>query len=164
METIRICINYLLLSVMICYYCALKKEIFNNSNYLLSELLELNYNSIMLIFQQIKNNISPENEDNIFLPVLIKIYKNYSKNSIYVNSNNFIVSEKIHKNSEKLDMKIKNLLSRKKYDIFKMLYNFSINLRKKNYIEINEFFIKYILHEENLNGSLFSTYAFISSN
>jgi Dullard-like phosphatase family protein len=164
METIRICINYLLLSVMICYYFALKKEIFNNSNYLLSELLELNYNSIMLIFQQIKNNIAQENEDNTFLPVLIKIYNNYSKNSIYVNSNNFIVSEKIHKNNEKLDMNIKNILSRKKSDIFKMLYNFSINLRKKNYIEINEFFIKYILHEENLNGSLFSTYAFISSN
>jgi Dullard-like phosphatase family protein len=164
MGTIRICVNYLLLSVMICYYFSLKKEIFNNSNYLLSEILELNYNSIMLIFQQIKNNISPENEDNFFLPILIKIYNNYSKNSIYVNSNNFIVSEKIHKNNEKLDMKIKNLLSRKKSDIFKMLYNFSINLRKKNYIEINEFFIKYILLEENLNGSLFSTYAFINTN
>jgi len=74
------------------------------------------------------------------------------------------VSEKIQKNNEKLDMNTKNILSRRKSDIFKMLYNFSINLRKKNYIEINEFFIKYILHEENLNGSLFSTYAFINTN
>ena len=72
--------------------------------------------------------------------------------------------ETIYKNNEKIDTKIKSVLSQKNINFFKILYNFSVNIRQKNHIEINEFFIKFILIEENINGSLFSTNFFLSNN
>ena len=162
-EIIRICINYLLLSIMICYYFSLKSEIISNSNYLLLQILEINYNSLMMIFQQIKNNVFSENQDNIFLPILIKIYNKYMNESIYINNNNFITTKVIFENNEKIELKAQNILSIKNIDFFRLLYNFSINIKQKSYIEINEFFIKYILNEENIKGSLFSSYFFINN-
>ena len=161
-EIIKLCINYLLLSIMICYYFSLKQEIFNNSNYLLYQILDINYNSIMLIFQQINNNVLPENQNNIFLPILTRIYINYIKKS-NMDNNNLMIIEKIYNNNDKIDEKIKNILSRKNNEYFKILYNFSTGIRLKNNKEINDFFINYILNEENYNGSLFSSNYYITN-
>ena len=164
-EIVKMFINYLLLSVMICYSFSLKKEIINNLNYLLLQILEINYNSIMLIFQKIKNSIFLQNQDNIFFPILSKLYIKYMKNTSYKEENdNLMITEKIFNNNEMTDLKIKNLLSRKKGDYFKILFNFYNDIRDKSYREINEFFIKYILEEENINGSLFSSNYYINNN
>ena len=163
-EIIKMSANYLLLSVIICYYFSLKLEIYNNSIYLLLQLLEINFYSIMLIFQKINSNIIPENQNNEFLRILTSIYINYVKNSKYLDNSNLTVIEKIYNNTEKIDEKIKNLLSRKKIDFFKILYNFYFNIRQKDYKEINDFFINYILKEENINGSLFSSNFIINNN
>ena len=157
-------INYLLLSVMICYYFSLKKEIFNNINYLLLQLLELNYNSIMLIFLKINNTFLPENKTNKFLPIISSIYINYIKASNNIDNSNLMIIEKIYNNIENIDYKIKNILTLNKKEFFKILYNFYFNIRQKDYKEINEFFINYILNEENINGSLFSSNYFINNN
>ena len=163
-EIIKMSANYLLLSIIICYCFSLKLEIYNNSIYLLLQLLEINYYSIMLIFQKINSNIIPENQNNEFIKILTSVYIHYIKKSAYLDSSNLTVIEKIYNNTEKIDEKIKNLLSRKKIDFFKILYNFYFNIRQKDYKEINDFFINYILKEENVNGSLFSTNYFINNN
>ena len=162
MEIMKMFINYLLLSVMICYYFSLKQEIFNNFNYLLFQILDINYNSIMLIFQHIKNNVF-ENQNDLFLPILKKIYINYIKNSNNLHNNNLMIIEKIYNNNDIIDTKIKNMLSSKNLDYLNKINNFSRNIKQKNYKEINSFFINFILKEENINASLFSSYYYISN-
>ena len=163
-EIIKICNNYLLLSIMICYHFSQKNEIFNNTNYLLLQILEIIYNTIMLIFQQIKNNYLSENINIAFFSVLTNIYIHYIQHSDYLDDKNVSIIQKIYNNTEQIDTKIKNILSRKKIDFFKILYNFYYSIKKKSYKEINNFFIKYILNEENINGSLFSANYFITNN
>ena len=156
-------INYLLLSVMICYYFSIKEEIYKYK-FLLLQLLELNYNSIMLIFLKINNLFLPENKNNIFLPIISSIYINFIKTSNSKDNGNLTVIEKIYNNIERMDIKIKNILSRKKIDFHKILYDFYFNIRQKDFQEINEFFIQYMLKEKNTEGSMFSTNYFISNN
>ena len=164
-EIVKLFIKYLLLSIIICYSFYLKKEMINNLNYFLLQILEINYNSIMLIIQRIKNSIFPENQSNIFFPILTKLYIKYINNITYNDNNdNLLITEKLSYNNERIDLKIKNLLTRKAKDYFKILYNFYIDIKIKNSKEINEFFIKYILEEENINGSLFSSNYFINHN
>ena len=165
---INMSIKYLLLTVMICYSFSNKGEIYNsNSNFLLLELmqlLELNYNSIMLIFLKINNLFLPENNSNSFLSIISSIYINYIKTSNYIDNSNLLLIEKIYNNIEKIDSKIKSILSMKKFDFYKILYNFYFNIRQKDFKEINSFFIQCILTEESTDGSLFSSTHFILNN
>ena len=165
---INMSIKYLLLSVMICYSFSNKGEIYNsNSNFLLLELmqlLELNYNSIMLIFLKINNLFLPENHNNSFLSIISSIYINYIKTSNYIDNSNLLLIEKIYNNIEKIDSKIESILSMKKFDFYKILYNFYFNIRQKDFKEINSFFIQCILTEESTDGSLFSSTHFILNN
>ena len=161
-EIAKIFLNYLLLTIIICYYFSLKKDIIKNSNYLLLELLEINYNSIMMIFQQIKDNVFTDNQENVFFPILIRIYNKYQNNTVYIENNDSIIKN-IYENSEKIDLKVKNLLTIKKNEFFLSLSNFISNLKQKNYKEIKEFFIENVLVEETINGSLFSSNFYINN-
>ncbi len=165
-EIVRIFSNYLLLSIVICYYISSKKDVINNnSDYILLEILEINYNSIMMIFQQIKDNVFADNQDNIFLPILIRIYNKYMKNSVYVDNNNSLIKN-IYENNEKIDLKMKNILTIKKIEFFRTLSIFLTNLKRKNNKEIYDFFIQNVLNifdEENLTGSLFSSHYYIDN-
>ena len=161
-NTVRISINYLLVSVMICYKYSFdinvsKKELL----YLLIELIEINHNNLINICDYILTKISPENKQNIWVIKLKQIIRSSKlkarispdKNYInYTNSTNFI--EKINFNMNLIHKKINNILKKYPYEYNDILISLLQDIETKTYEEINNFFKKFILRVNNFDGSI----------
>ena len=52
-NNVQISINYILMSILICYDCSFDLEILNNVYSLLKDLLNLNHKNLMLIYEHI---------------------------------------------------------------------------------------------------------------
>ena len=155
---VRLSINYKLLSIMVCYKYSFELDSSKEElSYSLIELIDLNYNNLIIIYEYILTKIAPENKQNIWVLKLQQIiknsksYENHPKNE----SQSFI--EKINNNTNSIGKKLKNVLQiypSKNNDILISLLQ---NLDTKTYEELNNVFRKNILRVNNFEGSITAT-------
>ena len=156
---IRLSINYELMSIMVCYDFAFSNNIEDEDlNLSLIELIYFNHNNLIIICEYILTKITPDNTDNIWVLKLQEIVKNskFSQTKEINNSNNnsSIPIQKILNNTNKIIKKIKSILLNYQSDSTSLLKNYILNLPRKTYAEINNFFRSQILRIDNYEGSL----------
>ena len=160
---VQLSINYLLMSIMICYEFSFDMNILNNSYSVLDEILKLNHQNLIIIFEHILTKVSSDSRDNIWVFKLHDIV-NKSKNSIYNNNdylsiNEYTMSpvEKITYNTGIVIQNIRVLLKNNKSSKIEQLTSFFKKLNEKSYEDINVFFRECILRVDNMNGSVLAS-------
>ena len=158
---VKLCINCLLISIIVCYEYSLGEDIFIETNFKLLEIMELNYNNLMGLFRQIINfiNDNDKEKDNIWVKKVFNIFENYTKKEdFFVNNGNILLSlEQIINNNDKINLKIHNLLNYYQTENNTLLLNYFLQLKTKKYEDLNIFFQKNILQIENEEGSLIAS-------
>jgi len=137
-------------------------SILNNAYSVLDELLKLNHQNLIIIFEHILSKISSDSRDNVWVFKLHGIV-NSSKNSIYNNEfssiNEYSMSpvEKITYNTGIIIQNIRVLLKNYKSSKIDQLTTIFKKLNEKTYEDINVFFREYILRVDNMNGSVLAS-------
>ena len=155
---VRLSFNYELISIMVCYEYSfeidsLSKQIF----YLLIELIEINHNNLMIICEYILSKINPENHKNVWVLKLEQIinsskpYKDFGSNIKYSKNNKI---KTIDLNASLLIKKLRYILQKYPTEYSDIYISLLDNLDPLTYEEINNFFRKYILREDNYEGSI----------
>ena len=154
-EIIKLSINYLLISIIICYEYCTEPDAFTETNSKLLELLEINYNNLMRMFQQIINYIDDEVE-NPWIKRLLNVFEAFSKREEFFSYNEDILFtiEKIKSNNENINLKIQNILNSFQTENSTLLTNYYLQIKVKTYEDLNLFFQNSILQIENEEGSL----------
>ena len=160
-NNVQISINYILMSLLICYDCSFDVEVLNNVYSVLKELLNLNHKNLMLIYEHILSKISTESRDNIWVLKLLNIV-NSSKNSDFndynmTNGYSMTLVEKINFNTGIIIQNIRVLLKNFKTPRVEYLTSLFKKINEKSYEDINNFFRQYILRVENINGSILAS-------
>ena len=160
-NNVQISINYILMSVLICYDCSYDQEILESVISVLKDLLNLNHKNLMLIYEHILSRISTESRDNIWVLKLLNIV-NSSKNSELndyntLNGYSMTLVEKINFNTGIIIQNIRVLL--KNYNTPRVEYLTSLfkKINDKSYEDINNFFRQYIIRVENMNGAILAS-------
>ena len=156
-EIVKLCLNYELMSILICYDISFKNEmLFDCSLYI--EILQICHKNLILIFEQVLDKITPENINNIWvlkLSEMVQYSKNLSEKLLSVESYIASIAGKINFNTNCLIKKIKNILyNSNNYENKNLLLDFVKNLNQKTYEEINDFFKENIYKVENYEGSI----------
>ena len=157
-KNVQISINYILMSILICYDCSYEIEVLNNVYSMLKDLLNLNHKNLMLIYEHILTIISNDSLENIWVIKLLNIV-NSSKNSDFnddnsMNGYSMNLIEKINFNTGIIIQNIRVLLKNYKTPRVEYLTSLFKKINDKTYDDINNFFRQYILREDNLNGSI----------
>ena len=160
-NNVQISINYILMSLLICYDCSFDVEVLNNVYSVLKDLLNLNHKNLMLIYEHILSKISTESRDNIWVLKLLNIV-NSSKNSDFndyniMNGYSMTLVEKINFNTGIIIQNIRVLLKNFKTPRVEYLTSLFKKINEKSYEDINNFFRQYILRVENINGSILAS-------
>ena len=155
----KLSINYVLISLIICYEYSLDQETYMETNVKLLEIMEYNYNNLMRLIQQIIDIMGNENIDNLWMKKLFNIYEIYTKKEDFFIYNEDILNiiEKIKNNNENISNKIQNLLNYYQTENNTLLLNYFLQLKTKTYEDLNTFFQKNILQIENEEGSLIAS-------
>ena len=155
-EIVRLCLNYELISILLCYSTSINNEIISDCS-LYVEILQICHKNLILIFEQILNKIFNENKNNIWIIKLSEIIK-YSKNlsKQILSTDRYVTSliGKINFNTNCLIKKIKNIIYNNHYENKNILIDFIKNLNQKTYGEINEFFKEYFYKIDNFESSI----------
>ena len=162
-NTVRLSINYELMSVMLCYELSFEKEVLDEQGFmLLMEILELNYYNLIIICDYILTKIHPDNTKNIWVMKLREIVEkaNCLQNTFPVS---LLPIEKINYNTNEIVKNIKSLLMDYNTQNNNILINFLRKIATKTYAEINEFFQDNIIRVDNYEGSLVAS-AFLKKN
>jgi Dullard-like phosphatase family protein len=147
---------------MICYDFSFDMAILNNAYSVLDELLKLNHQNLIIIFEHILSKISSDSRDNIWVFKLHGIV-NTSKNSIYnnefssINEYSMTPVEKITYNTGIIIQNIRVLLKNYKSSKIDQLTTIFKKLNEKTYEDINVFFRECILRVDNMNGSVLAS-------
>jgi len=164
----QISINYILMSILICYDCSFDIDILNEVYSILQDLLNLNHKNIILIYEYILSKISTDNKENIWVMKLLNLV-NTSKNNDYNNSFNFNeydnntieysmpLIEKINYNTSIIIQNIRVLLKNYKMPKVEILTNLFKKINEKTYEDINNFFRQFILRIDTLSGSILAS-------
>ena len=154
-EIIKLSINYLLISLIICYEYCTDQDAFIETNSKLLELMEINYNNLMKMFQQIINYVDDEVE-NPWIKRLLNVFEAFSKREEFSSYNEDILFtiEKIRINNENINLKIQNILNSFQTENSTLLTNYYLQIKVKTYEDLNLFFQNSILQIENEEGSL----------
>ena len=154
-EIVKLSINYLLISIIICYEYCTEPDAFTETNSKLLELMEINYNNLMRMFQQIINYIDDEVE-NPWIKRLLNVFESFSKREEFLSYNEDILFtiEKIRCNNENINLKIQNILNSFQTENSTLLTNYYLQIKVKTYEDLNLFFQNSILQIENEEGSL----------
>ena len=155
-NTVRISINYELISIMICYDYSFENEFLEKSYSILENLLKLNYNNLIIICQHILSKISNESKNNIWVKKLSNVINSY-KEIDKINNNNMTQIELINYNTNMIIQNLFFILKNYKTLRNDCLINFLNNIRDQTYEQINIFFREYILRTSNLNGSILAS-------
>ena len=161
-NNVQLSINYLLMSIMICYDFSFVMTILNNAYSVLDELLKLNHQNLIIIFEHILSKISSDSRDNVWVFKLHGIV-NTSKNSIYnneyssINEYSMTPVEKITYNTGIIIQNIRVLLKNYKSSKIDQLTTIFKKLNEKSYEDINVFFRECILRVDNMNGSVLAS-------
>ena len=155
-ETVRLSLNYILISILLCYKFSINNEIIDISPYV--EILQLCHRNLINIYEQVLYQNKNENIlNNKWMKKLSEIV-NYSKKSSehLFPSENYILGliGKINFNTNCLIKKLKNILYNGKFSNKNIMINFIKNLNQKTYEEINYFFNDYIYFIDNPEGSI----------
>ena len=153
---VRISINYLLMTVLICYDYSFNINIINNSFQIFDSILKLNRENLILIFKHVLTKISIDSRDNVWvfkLKDLVDSNLNLSRNEL----TNMNIVDKITNNSRLIMQNISFLLTAFKTEKNLYLYNFLHNLHTKNYDDIDILFRERIFRVENINGSILAS-------
>ena len=160
-NNVQISINYILMSILICYDCSYDTEILDSVFSVLKDLLNLNHKNLMLIYEHILSKISTESRDNIWVLKLLNIV-NSSKNSELndyntLNGYSMTLVEKINFNTGIIIQNIRVLL--KNYNTPRVEYLTSLfkKINDKSYEDINNFFRQYIIRVDNMNGTILAS-------
>ena len=163
-NTVRLSINYELMSIMLCYELSFEKDVLDEQGFmLLMEILELNYHNLMIICDYILTKIHPENNKNIWVMKLREIIEDANCIRNTFPTNNLLPIEKINYNTNEIVKNIKTLLMDYNTKNNSLLINFLRKISTKTYNEINEFFQDNIIRVENYEGSLVAS-AFLKKN
>jgi len=160
-NNVQISINYILMSVLICYDCSYDIEMLTTVFSVLKDLLNLNHKNLMLIYEHILSKISTESRDNIWVLKLLNIV-NSSKNSDLNDYNtltgySMTLVEKINFNTGIIIQNIRVLLKNYKIPRVEYLTSLFKKINDKSYEDINNFFRQYILRVDNMNGSILAS-------
>ena len=150
---VRISINYLLMTIMICYDYSFNINIINNSFQIFDSILKLNRENLIFIFRYILTRISNESRDNIWVYKLNDLVNS----SLNINRNEYTkmnIVDKISNNTGIIMQNISFLLQAYKTENSIYIYAFLQNLNTKNYIDIDLLFREKIFRVENINGSV----------
>ena len=168
-NNIQISINYILMSIIICYDCSFDIKVFNSVNTILKDILKLNHKNLVLIYEYILGKIEIENKDNIWVKKLLNIVNSDKNNDIIFNinkdeNNENIINEysmnlmdKINYHVGIIIQNIRVLLKNYKTPKVKYLTNLFKKLSEKSYNDIDIFYKENILNVNNINGSLFAS-------
>ena len=159
MNIAKYSINYQLISIIVCYEYCIDQDAYIETNSKLLEIMELNYNNLMRLFQQVINIMEDENQDNPWIKKLFNIFENYSKkeNFFIYNDDILSVSGKIKHNNENISLKIQNILNYYRSENNTLLMNYYVQLKTKTYEDLNYLFQNEILEIENEEGSLIAS-------
>ena len=160
-NNVQISINYILMSVLICYDSSFDIEILTSVFSVLKDLLNLNHKNLMLIYEHILSKISTESRDNIWVLKLLNIV-NSSKNSDLNDYNtltgySMTLVEKINFNTGIIIQNIRVLLKNYKIPRVEYLTSLFKKINDKSYEDINNFYRQYILRVDNMNGSILAS-------
>ena len=153
---VNICINYILMSVLICYDYSFNFNIMNNSCQIFDNILKLNRISLILIFKYILTKISNDNRDNIWVFKLNDLV-NSNLNLEKIEYKNLSIVEIITNNNRIIMQKLFFLLKTFKTENNIYICDFVQNLRKKNQNDIDILFRERIFRVENINGSVLAS-------
>ena len=155
---VRLSINYKLLSIMVCYEFSFQINESDQEIYLLLlELMDLNYDNLMIICEYILTRIDPVNKQNIWvLKLEQKIRKNKDENT-YIKKTSQNSIEKIDYNINSIKKKLKNILLNYTTVYSDLLISLLKEIDTKSYEEINDFFRKNILRVDNFEGSIMAS-------
>ena len=160
-NNVQISINYILMSILICYDCSFDIDVLNSVYSVLKELLSFNHKNLMLIYEHILSKISTESRDNIWVLKLFNIV-NSSKNSEINDFNlpngySMSLVEKINFNTGIIIQNIRVLLKNYKTPRVEYLTSLFKKISEKTYEDINIFFRQYLLRVDNMNGSILAS-------
>jgi len=160
-NNVQISINYILMSVLICYDCSYDSDILNKVFSVLKDLLNLNHKNLMLIYEHILSKISTESRENVWVLKLLNIV-NSSKNSDLndyntLNGYSMTLVEKINFNTGIIIQNIRVLLKNYKIPRVEYLTSLFKKINDKSYEDINNFYRQYILRVDNVNGSILAS-------
>ena len=160
-NNVQISINYILMSILICYDCSYDTEILNTIISILKDLLNLNHKNLMLIYEHILSKISTESRENIWVLKLLNIV-NSSKNSDLndyntLNGYSMTLVEKINFNTGIIIQNIRVLLKNYKIPRVEYLTSLFKKINDKSYEDINNFYRQYILRVDNINGTILAS-------
>ena len=157
----RICINYKLLSIMVCYEYSFEIEPSDEEIYLfLLELMDLNHYNLIIICEYILNKVIPENKQNIWvikLQHIINKSKSLDFNKLHQNNSSKSPIEKINFNINLIIKSLKNILLNFPTKYSDILISLLKKIDTKTYDEINDFFREYILRVDNFEGSIIAS-------
>ena len=160
-QNIKNIINYILITVIICYEFSFEIYALNGEFSILEDLLNLNHKNLMVMYEYILSKISIENKSNLWVFKLRDLINNFNRienNDAYYMSINvrkkITLIDKINYNSsiivENLRVLLKNYKTKNTpyiTNLFKIIHNVT-------YEEINTIFLDYILRVPNINGSI----------
>ena len=166
-NAVRISINYILMSIMLCYDYSFEKDLYKKVSNTLSEVIKTNYKNLMLICEHILSKITKENLSNIWVLKLSSIvssskYNDYSQ--YLMNGYNMTIVEKISYNTNIIVQNLRYLLKNFKSNRNDSLTSIFKKIRVKTYEEINTFFREKILRITNLNGSILASVFLLKNN
>ena len=160
-NNVQLSINYMLISVMICYDFSYEIEVLNGEFSILNDILSLNHRNLIIIYEHILSKISSESMSNIWVFKLKKIvnnFKNLDTNDYISNDGRILNSvEKIMYNVSIIVQNIRVLLKNYKTQRIEFLTNIFKKIGEKTYEEINSFFRDNILRVDNVKGSVLAS-------
>ena len=156
---IRICINYLLMTILISYDYSFNINVINTSFQIFDSVLKLNRENLIFIYQYILTKISIDSRDNIWVFKLNDLVKsNININNININEYSKLnIVDKINNNIRMILQNLSFLLNTYKTDNNIYIINFLQNLPTKNYEHIDILFREKIFRVENINGSILAS-------
>ena len=160
-NNVQISINYILMSILICYDSSYDPEILDSVFPVLKELLNLSHKNLMLIYEHILSKISTESKENIWVLKLLNIV-NSSKNQEWndystLNGYSMTLVEKINFNTGIIIQNIRVLLKNYKIPRVEYLTSLFKKINDKSYEDINNFYRQYILRVDNVNGPVLAS-------
>ena len=159
---VKISINHILISVMICYDFSFEIDILNGEFSILEDILNLNHRNLMIIYEHILSKISSESKTNIWVLKLYNLINSF--NRIKDNNNYYLLKgrqislvEKIVYNTNIIVQNIRVLLKNYKTKRTEYLTSIFKKINEKSYEEINTYFRDNILRVDNLSGSVLAS-------
>ena len=161
-NNVQLSINYLLMSIIICYDFSFDMNVLNDAYSVLDELLKLNHQNLIIIFEHILTKVSSDSRDNIWvfkLHGIVNTSKNSIRNNKFSSVNDYSMSpvERIMYNTGIIIQNIRVLLKNYNSPKIKNLTSIFKKLNEKTYEDINVFFRECILRVDNMNGSVLAS-------